>query len=75
MTLPFGQKVEGAGKQAKRVPDEEAAIVVENMRALRKDGLTYAAIADRLNAEGVETARGGRWHANSVRRVLGREAR
>jgi Recombinase len=46
--------------------------VVERMRQLRADGLTFAAIADRLNADGVETARGGHWHDTTVRRVLNR---
>ncbi|MCA1907783.1 MAG: recombinase family protein [Magnetospirillum sp.] len=30
----------------------------------------YAAIAQALNARGIATARGGQWHAESVRRVL-----
>jgi hypothetical protein len=34
--------------------------------------VTLRAIAEALNARGVQTARGGRWHAGSVARVLGR---
>lgn len=34
-------------------------------------GDSLRTIADRLTAEGVPTARGGRWHASTVRAVLG----
>jgi DNA invertase Pin-like site-specific DNA recombinase len=37
----------------------------------RERGATYAAIADRLNADGVATAQGGRaWHPATVRKVV-----
>jgi len=36
----------------------------------RRNGLSLRAIADALNAEGVATARGGRWHASTVKAVL-----
>jgi hypothetical protein len=36
---------------------------------LRKQGLAYDTIAERLNSEGIP-ARAGRWHATSVSRVL-----
>ena len=38
----------------------------------RSGAVTLRAIADALNARGVQTARSGRWHAGSVARVLGR---
>jgi DNA invertase Pin-like site-specific DNA recombinase len=37
----------------------------------RSGAVTLRAIADALNARGVQTARGRRWHAQSVARVLG----
>jgi len=41
--------------------------------AARKRGDTVAAIAERLNADGVPTAHGGaRWHPATVRAVLRR---
>lgn len=50
-----------------RVPVE----VRERMRAYRREGLTLAAIADLLNAEGVPTPQGGsRWYPSSVRSTL-----
>lgn len=42
---------------------------IERMLELRKQGLAYDTIAERLNAERMP-ARAGRWHATSVSRVL-----
>jgi len=39
---------------------------------LRQSGATLRQIADRLNQAGVETARGGRWQASQVKRVVER---
>ena len=47
--------------------------VVERMQAARAEGLTYAAIAERLNEQGVPTAQGGRrWYPATVRSTLER---
>jgi hypothetical protein len=43
------------------------------MRELRGEGMGYKAIADRLNAEGLTSKRGGTWHPQTVSRVLARE--
>jgi hypothetical protein len=42
---------------------------IDRMLELRKQGLAYDTIAERLNADGI-SARAGRWHATSVSRVL-----
>jgi DNA invertase Pin-like site-specific DNA recombinase len=43
---------------------------VQQIAALRGDGLSYARIGRILDTDGVETAHGGRcWHANTVRQV------
>jgi DNA invertase Pin-like site-specific DNA recombinase len=42
---------------------------------MRRQGLSMAKIADRLNADRVPTARGGAWHASTVRVVLQRADR
>lgn len=47
-------------------PDEVRRRVV----AEREAGRSLRAIADGLTADGVATARGGRWHASTVRAVL-----
>ena len=62
--------------------DEEGRRIVRDVRgevatvkrilALRAEGLTLRAIADALGAEGHRTKRGGRWAAETVRKVLAR---
>lgn len=51
-------------------PPSVPSDLVERIRALRTDGLTYAAIASRLNEEGVPTGQGGkRWWPSTVRAI------
>ncbi|MDQ6810788.1 MAG: recombinase family protein [Actinomycetota bacterium] len=71
-TVPFGQRVEGKGRHARRVdnPDETAAVT--EILQLRGAGLTLQDIANRLNDAEIPTPRGGRWHVTSVVRVLRR---
>jgi DNA invertase Pin-like site-specific DNA recombinase len=52
-------------------PREVSAETIERVRELHATGgLSIAAIARRLNAEGVPTARGGTWSSNHVNRIL-----
>ena len=56
-------------------PTSLSADVVARIVAERAAGRTMTAIADRLNAEGVPTARGGvRWYQSTVRAVLTSQA-
>jgi DNA invertase Pin-like site-specific DNA recombinase len=48
------------------IPDRSITRILE----LRVEGLTYRAVADRLNLEGVTTGHGGRWHGPTVYRAL-----
>ncbi len=50
--------------------DEGEKMAIERMRALRADGLAFDRIAERLNAEGVATRTGKRWHEVVVNRIL-----
>ena len=55
--------------EANRAAGNVLPIIAE----IRRSGATtLRAIADALNARGVPTPRGGRWHAMSVRNVLAR---
>ncbi len=55
--------------------DRAARNVLPIIGEIRKSGATtLRAVADALNARGVQTPRGGRWHAMSVRNVLARQA-
>jgi DNA invertase Pin-like site-specific DNA recombinase len=53
--------------------DRFAANVLPIVEEIRRAGAsTFTAIAEALNARGVRTARGGQWHAATVRNVLQR---
>ena len=50
----------------------QAPELADRIRALRREGLSLQAIADRLDAEGVPTPRGGNhWRPSSVQAALG----
>lgn len=56
------------------VPDPAEQAVIERIHHLRAErGYSYAQVAARLNAEGVP-ARGKRWYATTVQRIIGRAA-
>ena len=66
--LPEATALANAATQ--RIADVFAANVLPTIRQIQASGATsYAAIAAALNARGVRTARGGTWHASSVRNV------
>lgn len=52
--------------------DAQEIAVVRHVLDLCDADLPFHRIADRLNAEGVPTKRGGRWHASTVHRIYGR---
>ena len=61
------KKSEGArlGRPVALANDTRNRIVTE-----RANGLTFQAIADGLTADGIPTARGGKWYAGTVQKVL-----
>ena len=44
--------------------------VIERMRALQAEGLSYDRIAEKLNGEGVKPRAGGRWWGKTVNNIL-----
>ncbi len=54
-------------------PPEIAPSVARRISKERKAGRTLREIAERLNEDGIATARGGRWHASTLQRVLARD--
>lgn len=80
-----GKRVERLGGSSGRTPPQSlgvaavkasaaqfAARVRPTITALRDGRLTMQQIADRLNEMGVETSRGAKWNAMTVKRVLDR---
>ena len=56
--------------------DRFAANVLLVIRAIQATGITsFGGIAHVLNARGIPTARGGRWHVSTVRNALRRRSR
>ncbi|MGE0773952.1 MAG: recombinase family protein [Sphingomonadaceae bacterium] len=54
--------------------DQFASNVLPIVQSIRAAGISsLAAIAEALNSRGVSTARGGRWHAATVRRLATRK--
>src|SRR6185312_9946068 len=74
---PLGNRTNLAVAQAKgaasgrAAADAFAANVLPVIRQIQGTGVTTLAdLAEALNARGIAAARGGRWHAMSVRNVL-----
>lgn len=67
----FGEKVDGSGKRAVFVRDQDEVRVMWKIRRWRRDGYSLADIAARLNEENVPTKTGkGVWHAQQVSRIV-----
>jgi DNA invertase Pin-like site-specific DNA recombinase len=64
----FGTRAEGG----ELVLDETEAETLARITELHGEGLSTRAIADRLNAEGLQSKRGGEWYSATVARVLRR---
>ena len=62
------------GRQALRAEADAFAVnVMPIIDALRSSGITdLRGLAAALNARGIRTARGGRWHVSNVRNIIGR---
>lgn len=65
--VPYGYELDADGA-LKVVPAE--AKVVRRIYAERKRGLTQKAIAEALNADGIPSPNGGRWHQGRIGYVL-----
>jgi hypothetical protein len=52
-------------------PAGQRAVLLQRLQAMRAEGLSRQAMADRLNAEGVPTLSGkGRWHRGSIGKLF-----
>jgi DNA invertase Pin-like site-specific DNA recombinase len=64
--VPFGYTKNADGELVL----SDHAETVRRIFRMREDGDSLRAIADTLNAEGIETKRGGEWHASTVSYIL-----
>ena len=67
--VPFGFE-EVAGRLVEVHLETQAVAAIVRMR---KKGLPFRQIADRLNTNGIAGKRGGQWHASTVRYVINRQ--
>ena len=65
---PLGFRANGSRERMVPLP-EELAVVQQILERWRRGG-TYLGIAAELNADGVATKRGKRWHASTVRAIV-----
>ena len=65
-------KTEARNQAIQANAKERAEKVAGIVQPLSKQGSSLREIADALNTCGVQTARGGKWHASQVKRVLER---
>jgi len=70
--LPYGYLLAEDGTHLEQEPGEQR--ILSGIRRYRKQGLSGQAIADRLNARGYTTRRGGQWHRQYVYNLLRRSA-
>lgn len=77
--VPRADRARGAVKSAEvraTAAAEMRALIAARVQELQAEGLSLRAIAERLTSEHVRTPReGGKWHANSVQRILGNAKR
>jgi site-specific DNA recombinase len=52
------------------VPNHNEMEILQKVVSLRQSGRSYLSIADRLNAQGIATKGGGKWHPKTVLGVL-----
>jgi DNA invertase Pin-like site-specific DNA recombinase len=58
------------GRPEKQITDPQEIKTVNYIHELRAQGLTYRAIAAKLDAEGYKTFRGGKWGAQTVKNLM-----
>ena len=52
------------------IPNPEEQELLNRIRELRADGMSYQAIADRLNVDGILTKKGGQWDRVRVFKIM-----
>ena len=65
-TIPYGFTIDSSNYL---IPDKEEKRIIRRIRKLRKNGLSYKRIADRLLEEGVFNRRGKAFQSQSIRNI------
>lgn len=65
--LPLGYE---AGEGGNLIENPKELAIVKQIRTLRRRGLSYQKIANRLNSAGVPTKKGGKWYGSTIGKVL-----
>lgn len=71
--IPLGYDLSPDGNTLLINPEEQK--IVARICAWRRRGMTMDAIAESLHRTGTPTKAGGRWHASTIRGILGRQQR
>jgi site-specific DNA recombinase len=58
----------------KLVANDAEQALIARMKAMRADGMSFARIANQLNADKVPTKRGGTWASMTIKKILDRAA-
>ena len=66
--VPYGYRLATDGVHLEPDPDEARAVAAA--RRYRAKGMTLQAIADRLHTRGIRPRSGGRWHPQTVARIV-----
>ena len=73
--MPYGQKAHPT-EEKKTIPCVRELGIIDSMKAMHANGLSFGAIAYHLNAVGVPTKTGlGSWAGRTVSRILKRSSR
>lgn len=68
--VPYGYQLDADGITLHPDPTEQKTI--RKIQRLRDQGLSYARVADRLNAQNIPSKTGGRWYGPTVQQILKR---
>jgi len=68
--VPYGYKLEGEGTEARPVVDEAAAAIIRRIFTEYAQGSSMKRIAEGLTADGVSTAKGGKWAQATIATIV-----
>jgi site-specific DNA recombinase len=67
-SIPFGFRLDDDGVHLVEDADEQEVVAL--VKQLRSSGMSYRQIVVELNGRGIPSKQGGKWHLQSVQRIL-----